>query len=152
MELPNQLLKNSNNDQVLPLLVNIPRSYPERISSVPPRKISTNCKFVVDLNLLDHPEDVMCDALGAWRQTETSKKMYTVHKNVQGHVTSTSVCKNVEAEHILVTRRPFLNKSDESLHKVVVSLSGKNHLCNMIIVKYDFKGPCQTEACVDRVT
>ena len=42
--------------------------------------------FVSDLNLLEHPEDVLCDDLGTWKQSETSRKIYHVCRNDAGNV------------------------------------------------------------------
>ena len=141
--IPQNLLKNANNDQIATVMLNMSRN-PELVSIVPPNAINTNCMFIVNLDELKDPEDILCDDLGAWRQTETSKKLYAVEKDLNGEVIAV-VPRNRQPttkEEIEIIRRPFVNVSDHSLRKVVVSIIYGEKLHNFVFVKYQFSGPC----------
>ena len=92
------------------------------ISTVPPRNIDSDSMFMVNLNRLKHPEDILSDQLGTCRQTETSDKFYIASRNPGGLVTGIQICKRGTTGSILVTRRPYVNKSDGSLKKVIVNI------------------------------
>ena len=98
---------------------------------------------MVNLNRLKHPEDILSDELGAWRQTETSNKFYIVSRNPGGLVTGIQICKCGTTGSILVTRRPYVNKSDGSLKKVIVNIKCGNVSHPIVLVKYYFSG-CRT--------
>ena len=95
VELEKELVQSTDNNNVIPLILNIKKKYPKKISSAPPTNISTNSCFIVDLSKLENPEDVLCDDLGAWSQSTKGKKYYKVHK-------TDSICNHVtKAEKIL---------------------------------------------------
>ena len=138
--LPPYNLKNTNNDIIVPFLLNVRAKQPDVISTVPPRRIDNNCMFIIDLSKIDHPEDVFSDELGVWKQTETSKKKYTARKSDDGFVKQILVSKCQAEDQITVVRRPFVNKSDNTLRKVVVSINDVNGQYNLVFVKYEFSG------------
>ena len=57
------------------------------LSTVPPRAVQNNAYFLVDLDKLKDPQDILCDDLGAWEQSKTSTKSYRVERRNSGHVT-----------------------------------------------------------------
>ena len=107
---------------------------------VPPTNVSANSYFIVDLSKLENLEDVLRDDLGAWSQSITGKKYYKVHKtdSICNPVTKTE--KNTPGS-IEVIRRPYTNKLDESLKKVVVCISNSNGQFPLVFIKYKFTGP-----------
>ena len=80
--LPKRLTKSTDNNLIVPLLMNAEEKHIQYISSTNPRDIAHNVAFIVDLNQLKHPEDLLCDDLGSWKQSETSKKFYLVCANI----------------------------------------------------------------------
>ena len=86
--------------------------------------------------------DVLCDDLGAWKQSETRGKCYEVHKDKSGLVLKVSRCNEKTKGRVTVTRRPFKNQSDPTLHKVLVNVTNhdmSNH--NIVLLHYYFDGP-----------
>ena len=79
-DIPPGMVKNSHNEEVVKLLLNVFKSNPLVISNVVPRNIQSNSMFVVDLSKLEHPDDVFSDDLGSWKQTDTSKKFYRLRE------------------------------------------------------------------------
>eukprot|EP00112_Aurelia_sp_Birch-Aquarium-sp1_P000452 Seg1043.3 transcript_id=Seg1043.3/GoldUCD/mRNA.D3Y31 product="hypothetical protein" protein_id=Seg1043.3/GoldUCD/D3Y31 len=122
-------IKSFDNDFLVPLILNAKTKYPEHVSSTQPRGISNNVCFLVDLNKLNDPRDVMCDDLGAWDQSRTSKKWYNVNRDSCGNAVSLSFARDQETSYEVV-RRPFVNLSDQALKKTMVSLTdpqGQNY-------------------------
>ena len=74
VELEKGLVQSTNNNNAIPLILNIKKKDPKKISSVPPINVSTNSCFTVDLSKLENPQDVICDDLGAWSQSVIGKK------------------------------------------------------------------------------
>ena len=107
---------------------------------MPPTNVSTNSCFIVDLSKLENLEDVFCDDLGAWSQSVTGKKYCKVHKtdSICNRVIKTE--KNTPGS-IEVIRRPYTNKSDEGLKKVVVCISNSNDQFPLVFIKYQLTGP-----------
>ena len=124
IDIPSILLQDSGNRELVPFLMNCEKENINIISSCAPKKIKSNCSFIVNLSQLRHPKDIFSDELGAWRQTDTSKKYYFLVKR------NDSVIKLNKADErendILVIRRTYKNHSDDSLHKTVVSIKYLN--------------------------
>jgi hypothetical protein len=102
--------------------------------------IQNNVTFVVDLDALDDPEDLMSDDLGAWEQTKTRTKSYKVtFKN--GSPNSARKVNDGSEGSFQVFRRSYVNRSDRSLRKTIVNIvspDGGNF--NLVYVKYVFQG------------
>ena len=58
-EIPPGMVKNTHNEEVVKLLMNVFKSNPLLISNVVPRNIQSNSMFVVDLSKLEHPDDIL---------------------------------------------------------------------------------------------
>ena len=138
VELPQHMLKDTGNIEVVPFLMNVNVSHPEIITTVPPRDIYTNCNFIVDLDELLHPEDVLSDGLGAWKQTDTCKKPYTT-KNSNGVVISVTACKK-GSEDVCAVRRTYRNVSDNTLRRVIVQLESETFNHRVVFISYIFAG------------
>ena len=143
--LPNSLLdKTGSNDSVVPLLLNAEQYYKEYIATSNPVGIK-NVRFLINLDALEHGEDLLSDDLGSWVQTKTKKKWYDTRCDKTGKVEKVvKVGDNSDA--LLVCRRPFVNASDRSLHKTIVDVThpdGKHH--NIVFVKYEFVGAPEDE-------
>jgi hypothetical protein len=97
--------------------------------------IQNNVTFVVDLDALDDPEDLMSDDLGAWEQTKTRTKSYKVtFKN--GSPNSARKVNDGSEGSFQVFRRSYVNRSDRSLRKTIVNIvspDGGNF--NLVYVK-----------------
>ena len=64
-------MKSAENDEVLKLLLNTSRIHRSIITSSNPVGIQNNVTFIVDLDSLGDPQDLLSDDLGAWEQTKT---------------------------------------------------------------------------------
>ena len=114
--------------------------YPEHVSTSQPRSVSSNVCFLVDLDKLNDPRDVMCGDLGAWDQSRTSKKWYSVNRDSSGNAVSLSFAREKEGSYEVV-RRPFVNLSDNALKKTMVSLTDpKGQNFNIVAIIYQFTG------------
>lgn len=71
MEIPSLLLTDSSNREPVPFLLNCKTQNSNIISFTTPKKIKNNCLYIVDINFLNHPDDILWDKLGAWNQTNT---------------------------------------------------------------------------------
>ena len=113
----------------------------ERISITNPQKINRNSMYLVDLGSLKHAEDLLCDDLGAWAQSETSKKHYFVEKDARGKCIKIDRITPKEGT-LTVVRRPFKNKSDDTVRKVMVNIINPDgsHF-PLVYVHYYFIGP-----------
>lgn len=122
--MPSNVLTCTESDEVLKLLLNA-RSI---IASRNPVGVQNNVTFIVDLDALDDPEDLLSDDLGVWEQTKTRSNGEAC--NV------TKVVDKLDGSH-QVCRRPYINKSDRSPRKTVVNVihpEGRHH--NLVFVKY----------------
>ena len=127
---------------MVPFLTNALNSHKHLISSnifdICPRLIDSNSLFLVDLSKLTHPQDIFSDELGAWKQTDTSRKSYRLLKDPSG-VTDITSTKDKNPDTLFVTRRPYVNKSDKTLHKVPVNVEFSNwDTHKLAFVKYFF--------------
>ena len=73
VEVPQSLLKDTNNVELVPFMLNCTKNHEHLILSVAPRNINSNCKFLVYLTKLLNPGDILSDALGSWNQTYSKK-------------------------------------------------------------------------------
>ena len=83
---PSHVMKNAENDEVLKLLLNASRIHRSIITSSNPVGIQNNVIFIVDLDSLGDPQDLLSDDLGAWEQTKTRSKWYLVKSKTNGEV------------------------------------------------------------------
>lgn len=82
---PSHVMKSAENDEVLKLLLNAPKTHRSIITSSNPVGIQ-NVTFIVDLDSLGDPEDLLSDDLGAWEQTKTRSKWHLVKFKTNGEV------------------------------------------------------------------
>lgn len=68
---PSNVLTCTESDEVLKLLLNARKTHSSIIVSRNPVGVQNNVTFIVDLDALDDPEDLLSDDLGAWEQTKT---------------------------------------------------------------------------------
>ena len=137
LAIPNNCLEAAGNDIVVPIMLNATGLYRGHISTVQPRSVENNVSFIVDLDCLEDPEDLLSDDLGSWVQSRTSTNFYSIEKDKGGIVTNVRSGSSHEIEEtIKVTRRPFINKSDCSLKKTVVNIED----FNLVYVVYSFIG------------
>ena len=138
---PSHVIKSAKNDEVLKLLLNAPKTHRSIITSSNPVGIQNNVTFIVDLDSLGDPEDLLSDDLGAWEQTKTRSKWYLVKFKTNGEVCDVTKVEDKLHDSYQVCRRPYINKSDRSLRKTVVNVihpDGHHH--SLVFVKYHFEG------------
>ena len=134
-------MKSSENDKVLKLLLNAPKTHRSIFTSSNPVGVQNNVTFIVDLDSLGDPKDLLSDDLGAWEQTKTRSKWYLVKFKTNGEVCDVTKDEDKLDDSYQVCRRPYINKSDRSLRKTVVNVihpDGHHH--NLVFVKYHFEG------------
>ena len=132
------LLKDISNTDLVRFLLNCKTYNRNIISFTTPEKVKSNCYFIVDINQLNHPEDILSDELGAWKQTDTSKKYYLIIKK---YGNDTKINQGNKANHDIVTiRRTYKNFSDNSLHKTVVSIQYHDEIFELVFVSYKLDG------------
>lgn len=134
-------MSSDENQEVLKLLLNTPRNHPEFIASTHPVLIDKNVSFIINLDDLIHPEDLLSDDLGAWEQTKTRSKWYVVKKNANEEVCGVTKVADKLPGSYQVCRRPYINKSDRSLKKCIVNvMSPDSSHYNLVYVRYNFEG------------
>ncbi|CAH3180108.1 unnamed protein product, partial [Porites lobata] len=82
-----------------------------------PIRVENAC-FLVDLDQLQDPEDLLCDDLGSWNQSKTSVKKYQLGRK-KGHVTKIIKQPDYADGKHSVFRRTFVNRSDNSMRKTI---------------------------------
>ena len=125
----------------MPLILNAERFHGDYVATSNPVRIKHNVRFLVNLDTLDDPEDLLSDDLGSWSQTKTKKKWYNVKHESGGKVMKINRVKDGSLDAYKVCRRPFVNCSDPNFHKTIVDIThpdGKHH--NVVFVKYEFDG------------
>ena len=138
---PCSLLSCTENDKVVKVLLNASRKHNSYIASTNPVSVQNNVNFVVDLEALEQPEDLLSDDLGAWEQTKTRSKWYDVRFGAEEEVRQVTKVEDKLDGSYQVCRRPFINKSDRSLRKTIINVihpGGHHH--SLVFVKYHFEG------------
>ena len=64
------------NNGMVPFVMNARNSYPELTAKMHPTRVEKNSFFLVDLDELQDPEDLLSDDLGSWDQSKTAMKKY----------------------------------------------------------------------------
>jgi len=138
---PSDVLLSYDNDRILQVLLNCDRLHKHYISSTNPVRVQNNHSFIVDLDLLKDPEDILSDDLGAWEQTKTRSKWYQVKFAEDGNASKVTKVKDKTEGSYQVCRRPFVNKSDKSFKKNLVNVilpNGENF--HLVLARYHFEG------------
>lgn len=127
-------------DSLLPILLNAKSICSHSLSSDVPRNIKTNSTFMIDLDKLEDPKDVLCDDMGRWDQSRTSKKHYNMSILKSGHFGAATPTTKSEQTFEIV-RRPYTNASDKSLKKTVINIiRPEGNLHSVVFVIYLFSG------------
>ena len=139
--IPSAVLSEFTNNEVVPFIMNAERFHGHLIASTNPVRVENNVCFLVDLDQLQEPEDLLSDDLGSWNQSKTAVKKYLLTKGKVDYITKiTKQADHAEGGHS-VYRRTFLNKSDSSLRKTIVNVvhpDGRHH--KLVFVRYYFEG------------
>ena len=99
-------LDDLSNNKIVPFLMNARNSFPEVIAKTHPVRVESNACFLVDLDQLQQPEDLLSDDLSSWDQSKTAMKKYLLTWK-EGLVTKiTKVPEHREDGHC-VYRRTF---------------------------------------------
>lgn len=137
---PFETLNDYSNHGIIPFVINANKAHPELIAKTHPIHVENNVCFIVDLDELQDPEDLLCDDLGSWEQSKTAKKKYILTWR-DGLVTKISKLPEHQEDGHCVYRKTFINKSDSTLCKTIVNIvlpTSQHH--NLIFVRYFFQG------------
>ena len=90
-----------------------------------PFAVEVNAVFVVDLNKLASPNDVVCDDMGVWTWGGSSKRWISVDE--EGFVTFLKKCQTDENDEscYLVWKRYYFLKSSPDVKRMIIILEGK---------------------------
>ena len=136
------IIKNHGNESVVPLIMNSPTLHQKLICSTHPRAVEKTVSFLVDLDELKHPQDLLSDDVGSWNQTNASKKKYLVTRYDNGTVCNIQFCKTDGSDDIIeVHRRSFVNCSDDTFHKLIVNILIGGNVFHIVYTHYYFDGP-----------
>ena len=69
-------LSEFTNNEVVPFIMQVERFHGHLIVSTNPVRVENNVCFLVDLDQLQEPEDLLSDGLGSWNQSKTAAKKY----------------------------------------------------------------------------
>ena len=111
------------------------------IASTNPVSVENNVCFLVDLDQLQEPEDLLLDDLGSWNQSKAAVKKYVLTTRKGDNITKITK-QPADAEGCYsIYRRPFVNKRDSSLQKTIVNFvhpDGGHH--KLVFLRYYFEG------------
>ena len=108
-----------------------------------PIRVKINACFLVDLDQLQQPEDLLSNDLGSWDQSKTAMKKYLLAWKDSLVKKITKVPEHREDRHC-VYQRTFRNKHDNSLRKTIVKVvlpDFQHH--NLVFVRYYFEGAAE---------
>ena len=90
-----------------------------------PFAVKVNAVFVVDLNKLASPNDVLCDDMGVWTWGGSSKRWISVDE--EGFVTFLKKCQTDENDEscYLVWKRYYFLKFSPDVKRMIIILEGK---------------------------
>ena len=134
------ILSDFSNSGVVPFLLNAEKSHSSLIAKTHPIRVENNACFLVDLDQLLAPEDLLCDDLGSWNQSKTSVKKYQLERK-NGLVTKIIKQADYADGKHTVFRRTFVNRSDNSMRKTIVNVvhpDRRHH--KLVFVRYYFEG------------
>ena len=138
--MPLAILDDFSNNGIVPFVMNARNSYLELIAETHPIHVENNASFLVDLDHLHQPEDLLSDDLGSWDQSKRATKKYLLAWN-DGLVTKIAKVPEHREDGHCVCRRTFINKSDNCLGKTIVNVvlpDSQHH--NLVFVRYYFEG------------
>ena len=138
--MPLAILDDFSNNGIVPFVMNARNSYLELIAETHPIHVENNASFLVDLDHLQQPEDLLSDDLGSWDQSKRATKKYLLAWN-DGLVTKIAKVPEHREDGHCVCRRTFINKSDNCLGKTIVNVvlpDSQHH--NLVFVRYYFEG------------
>ncbi|CAH3181480.1 unnamed protein product, partial [Porites evermanni] len=101
------ILSDFSNNGVVPFLLSAEKSHSRLIATTHPIRVENKACFLVDLDRLQDPEDLLCDDLGSWNQSKTSVKKYQLGRK-NGHVTKIIKQPDYADGRQSVFRRTFL--------------------------------------------
>ena len=134
------ILSDFSNNGFVPFLLNAEKSHPSLIATTHPIRVENNACFLVDLDQLQDPEDLLCDDLGSWNQSKTSVKKYQLGRK-KGHVTKIIKQPDYADGKHSVFRRTFVNRSDNSMRKTIVNVVRPDESHHkLVFVRYYFEG------------
>ena len=81
-----------------------------------------NICFLVYLDQLQEPEDLLSDDLGSWNQSKTAVKKCVLTTQKGDNITKITKQPAYAEGCYSIDRRTFVNKSDSSLQKTIVNL------------------------------
>ena len=70
---------------------------PEHMCISQPMNVCNNVSFLVDINSLQHRDDLKCDDMGSWKHNGSPKRLFFIEKDSQG-VKKISVIDKISSE------------------------------------------------------
>lgn len=120
--IPPAVLSEFTNNEVVPFIMEAERFHGHLIASTNPVRVENNVCFLVDLDQLQEPEDLLSDDLGSWNQSKTAVKKYVLTTEKGDRITKITKQPDYAEGCYSVYCRTFVNKSDSSLLKTIVNL------------------------------
>ena len=111
--------------------------------------VEMNAVFVIDLNKLASPNDVLCDDMGVWTWGGSSKRWISVDE--EGFITFLKKCQTEGNDEscYLVWKRYYYLKSSPDVKRMIIILEGKSgcmsmisHECACVCVGYALSSNC----------
>ena len=135
--IPPGVLSKFTNNEVVPFIMKAERFHGHLIASTNPVSVENNVCFLVDLDQLQEPEDLLLGDLGSWNQTKTAVKKYLLTTQKGDNITKITKQPAYAEGCYSVYRRTFVNKRDSSLQKTIVNLvhpDGGHY--NLVFLRY----------------
>ena len=123
-----QPLRMFSTNEVVNVLLNSELSNSQICTRVP-FSVEVNAVFVVDLNKLSSPNDVLCDDMGVWKWSGSSKRWVLVDE--AGFVAFIKE-EDVESDNCFyVWKRYYCLKSSPDVKRMIIILHGRFCICNV---------------------
>ena len=89
-----------------------------------PLCVQSNVAFLYDINSLGHPKDILCDACGVWRQTNSRKMFFRLEDN---NIMDSTCDEFGKTNIVKVTRMSYIHSTSKDFHRIVIFVSKKDN-------------------------
>lgn len=98
-----------------------------------PFGVNCNSSFIVDMNRLSHPKDILCDDMGVWKWNGSYRSWLAVNEQGEVKVLGKSLSGAPSSTQYRIWKRYYHNKSSPDVKKMVVFLEGEIIHCGVFL-------------------
>ena len=117
--------KSYTSEEILQILLN-PKIDPQKVTRSRPVNISQWATYVVDLDHLDHPDDIRKDDFGKWRYSGSHVVQYRAEKTPEDELEFERVLPGTEGSDVFQLRRVHCkHPSNSNFQRLLAFVTGR---------------------------